>query len=157
MIRLRPYRLEDADVILSWCSDEAACDRWTAGVLGDYPLTREQFYRVSSMMAFTAVDDREVVGFFTMRHPGESLDEVRFGFVTVDAKRRGQGLGKTMLQLGLRYAREIYGAKKATLGVFENNPSAWHCYRAVGFRETETVKYNIRGEEWLCREMEMEL
>lgn len=155
MIRLRPYRLEDADTILSWCANETAFYQWTAGVLGDYPLSREQFHSVSSLMAFTAVDDREVVGFFTMRNPGESVEEVRFGFVTVDSRRRGQGLGKAMLLLGLKYAREIYGAKKASLGVFENNPPAFHCYLAAGFQETDTVKYCIRGEEWNCREMEI--
>ena len=40
-----------------------------------------------------------------------------------------------MLQLGLKYANEIYGAKKVTLGVFENNTAAYHCYKAVGFKD----------------------
>lgn len=157
MIRLRPYRPSDAAVILSWCTDEQAFYKWTAGVLGDYPLSTEQFSQVQDKMAFTAEDDGAIVGFFIMRHPGESLDLLRFGFVTVDSRRRGQGCGKAMLRLGLKFAKEIYGAKKVTLGVFENNPSAYHCYRAVGFTElptTESETYRIGSEEWRCLEME---
>ena len=42
-------------------------------------------------MAFTAIDDNEIVGFFTMRRPNEFFEELRFGFVIVDSKKRGQG------------------------------------------------------------------
>ena len=39
MIGIRPYKPEDAATILSWCRDEKAFYKWSAGVLGDYPLT----------------------------------------------------------------------------------------------------------------------
>lgn len=38
--------------------------KWTAGVLGEYPISEEQFNTVSNLMAFTAIDDNDVVGFF---------------------------------------------------------------------------------------------
>ena len=66
-------------------------------------------------MAFTAIDDDDLVGFFTMRRPSESFDELRFGFVVVDPEKRGKGYGKSMLQLGVKFAKEIYGAN--TLGI----------------------------------------
>ena len=111
-------------------------------------------------MAFTAIDDDEIVGFFTMRRPGESFDELRFGFVIVDPEKRGKGYGKRMLLLGVKYAKEIFGAKKVSLGVFENNESAYYCYKAVGFKDIileETEKYVVLGEEWKCLELEMNL
>lgn len=37
--------------------------KWTAGVLGEYPISAEQFNTVSNLMAFTAIDDNEIVGF----------------------------------------------------------------------------------------------
>ena len=40
------------------------------------------------------------------------MDELRFGFVTVNPHKRGKGYGKAMLQLGLKFAFEIYRAKK---------------------------------------------
>ena len=72
MIRLRPYKESDAKTILSWCKDERAFYKWTAGILGKFPITTEQFWRVHSLMAFTAIDDSDIIGFFTMRNPGES-------------------------------------------------------------------------------------
>ena len=95
-----------------------------------------------------------------MRKPSDFFDELRFGFVVVDSEKRGKGYGKKMLQLGLKYAKEIYGAKKVSLGVFENNESAYHCYKAVGFQDIileETEMYHVLGEEWKCLELEMQL
>ena len=62
-----------------------------------------------------------------------------------------------MLGLGLKFVFELYGTKKATLGVFENNLSAYYCYKAVGFHDlvrdlAET--YHVLDEEWKCKEME---
>ena len=159
-LRLRPYNGKDADTILSWCKDESAFYKWSAGVLGDYPISREQFGFVNNLMAFTAIDDEAVVGFFTMRRPSESFDVLRFGFVIVDPEKRGRGYGKRMLQLGIKYAKEIYGAKKVSLGVFENNEPAYCCYKSVGFKDIvleETEKYTVLGEEWKCLELEMDL
>lgn len=160
MLRLRPYISDDAEQILSWCKDEKAFYKWTAGVLGDYPLSKEQFSAVNSRMAFTAIDDNEIVGFFTLRNPDKLFEELRFGFVIVDSKKRGKGYGKKILQLGLKYAKEIYGAKKVSLGVFENNEPAYHCYKAVGFKDVvqeEIETYHILGEDWKCLVLEIRL
>lgn len=134
MIRIRPYNASDANIILSWCPDEKAFYQWTAGVLGNYPITQNEFAFVESLMPFTAFDETGIVGFFTLRNPNKSLDELRFVF-------------------------ELYGARKATLGVFENNLPAYYCYKAVGFRDIVpdiTEKYCILGEEWKCRELMIE-
>ena len=160
MIRLRPYNENDANTILSWSNDETAFYKWSAGILGEYPITKEQFRFVNNLMAFTAIDDNELVGFFTMRRPTESFDILRFGFVVVDPQKRGKGYGKAMLQLGIKYAKEIFGAKIVSLGVFENNKSAYYCYKAVGFHDVvseEIEKYTVLGEEWKCLELEISL
>lgn len=160
MLRLRPYNKNDAKIIMSWIKGENAFYKWTAGVLGEYPISAEQFNMVSNLMAFTAIDDNEIVGFFTMRRPNEFYEELRFGFVIVDSKKRGQGYGKNMLKLGLKYAKEIFGANKVSLGVFENNESAYYCYKAIGFEDVsqdEIEKYTVMGEEWNCLELEMKL
>lgn len=133
MLRLRPYNKDDAETIMSWVKDERAFYKWTAGVLGEYPLSVEQFNVVSRLMAFTAIDDNETVGFFILRRPSDSFEKLRFGFVIVNSEKRGQGYGKRMLKLGLKYAKEIFGANTVSLGVFENNKSVYYCYKAVGF------------------------
>lgn len=159
MIRIRPYKIADANMILSWCQDEKAFYQWTAGVLGDFPITQNEFSFVESLMPFTAFDETGIVGFFTLRNPNESLDELRFGFVIVNPNKRGKGYGKAMLQLGLKFVFEIYGAKRASLSVFENNLPAYSCYKAVGFDDVvldTTETYCVLGEEWKCKELLVE-
>lgn len=159
MIRLRPYQDTDAHTILSWCKNEVDFYKWTAGVLGNYPITEKEFNYVKSLMPFTAFDESGIVGFFTLRNPGESLNELRFGFVIADPQKRDKGYGKAMIQQGLKYAFQIYGARKASLGVFENNPSAYHCYRAAGFQDIisgNTETYHVMDEDWKCLELIVE-
>lgn len=156
MLRIRPYKAADADIILSWCQDEKSFYQWTAGVIGAYPVTRDEFRFVEALMPFTAFDEDGSVGFFTLRTPRESRDELRFGFVIVRPDKRGRGYGKAMLHLGMKFAFETYGAKRVSLGVFENNLSAYYCYKAAGFKDVildETETYNILGEEWKCKEL----
>ena len=159
MIRIRPYIDTDGEQILSWCRDEKSFYQWSAGMLGTFPTTPERFSGLGKLMRFTALDEMEVVGFFTLRNPRPTLDEVRFGYVIVNPDKRGAGIGREMLRLGLTFARDVYGAKKASLGVFENNTSAYRCYLAAGFREVkqETPEaYPVLGEIWSCKEMEIE-
>ena len=159
MLGLRPYKREDADTILSWSKDEKAFYQWSAGMMGKYPITRKEFEFVESLMAFTAFDENGIVGFFTLRNPGERTDELRIGFVIIDPERRGRGTGKEMLLLGIRYAFDIYGAGRVSLGVFENNEPAYHCYKAAGFRDAdpeEAKAYPVMGEVWKAKEMIIE-
>ena len=80
---------------------------------------------------------------------------IRFGFVIIDDRLSGKGYGKQLLQLAIQEATHEFGAKKITLGVFDNNPSAFHCYESVGFRVVGTDSYFIDGEEWTEKEMEL--
>lgn len=159
MIRLRPYRAPDADAVLSWCPEERGYYQWTAGTLGDFPVTRQQFQFAETTMAFTAFDETGPVGFFTLRPLGESPEELRLGYVIVRPDCRGRGYGQAMLRLGIQFAFELYGAKRLTLGVFDNNPSACRCYRALGFQDVPggaAAPHRILGELWTGREMALE-
>ena len=113
-------------------------------------------YAADNIFPFTAIDDdSRVVGHIMLRYPDPSKTVIRFGFVIVDDNLRGKGFGKQMLQLAIQKAKNVFGAKKITLGVFDNNPSALHCYESVGFRVIGTDSYLIDGEEWTGKEMEM--
>lgn len=119
----------------------------------------KEFDFVKSLIPFTAFDESGIVGFFTLRNPGKSVNELRFGFVIVDPQKRGKGYGKAMIRQGLKFAFQIYGARRVSLGVFENNPSAYHCYKAVGFQDmisNHVETYCVMNEEWKCLELSME-
>ena len=103
--------------------------------------------------AISKLHKLEIMGEY--QYPDDHKDSIH---VIVDPDKRGQGYGAEMLRLGLIYARTVYRAQRASLGVFENNIPAQRCYRAAGFRETdETEDYPVLGETWKCVHMAMEL
>lgn len=53
-------------------------------------------------------------------------------------------------------AFDIFGAEKITLGVFDNNESAYFCYKAAGFVENgEEMFCELFGKQWRIVEMEI--
>jgi len=153
MIKIRSYTSGDAGTVISWCRDETEFYLWTAGVLGDWPLTAEKFAFVESLIPFIAYDESGPFGFFTLRDPGKAPGELRIGFVIVNPKRRGAGLGSGMLRLGIERAFGCMGAERVTLGVFESNAAALRCYKAAGFRLAENEPpeyYSIHGRVLKC-------
>lgn len=164
MLRLRPYKACDAKTIVSWIKDERTFYKWSADRYEHYPITAEDMNALYNANAFsdgffemTAFDENGVAGHLIMRFTDEEKKVLRFGFVIVDDAKRGKGYGKKMLNLAIRYAFELLMVDKITIGVFENNESAYHCYLSVGFRDTgRTESYTILDEEWKCRELEIE-
>lgn len=166
MLRLRPYKKCDAQYIVKWIKDEVAFHKWSADRYDHYPINADdinqqykEFENTDNFYEMTAFDETGVVGHLIMRFMDAEKTILRFGFVIVDDMKRGQGLGKEMLLLALKYAFEILKVKKVTLGVFENNKSAYYCYKAVGFHEAslkEPEYYHVLGEDWKCIELEIE-
>ena len=106
----------------------------------------------------TAFDESGVVGHLIMRFTDAKKTTLRLGFVIVHDSKRGMGYGREMLQLALKFAFEILKVKKVTLGVFENNLPAYHCYKAAGFLDMKTDTEEtcvVCGEEWRILELEM--
>lgn len=165
MLKLRLFEIGDARTILSWIRDETAFRKWSADRYDHYPICPEDICTqyalgVESGLFFpmTAVEGDDVVGHLILRFPREDQQELRFGFVIVDDAKRGIGYGKQMLILAIQYAFSQFPIEKITLGVFENNPSAYHCYRSAGFRDVPTEQpefYHVMGQDWKCLELEL--
>lgn len=163
MLRLRPYKNCDAKTIVKWIKDEFAFRQWCADRYDHYPITAEDinahyadYADADWFYAMTAFDESGVVGHLIMRFRDEEKTDLRFGFVIVDDAKRGRGYGKEMLKLALKFAFEVMKAKTVTLGVFENNPSAYHCYKSAGFKDVcpeEDEYFHVLGQEWKCLEM----
>ncbi len=158
MMTLRPFNINDAETILSWCKDKHAFRLWSADRYKEFPAQPDDMmeqYTGNRMFPLTTIVGDAIVGHILLRFPSEDKSVIRFGFVIVDDSKRGKGYGKQMLRLAIDYAQRELGAQKITLGVFCDNHSALECYKSVGFRITGTDSYPIDGEEW--KEYEMEL
>lgn len=168
-LKLRPYKPKDAEVIVSWIKDERALRKWSSDRYGAYPITAEDInYKYmecngdceesDNFYPMTVVDENGPVGHLILRYTNAAKTVIRFGFIIVDDGKRGMGYGKRMIQMAIRYAFDMLKAEKITLGVFDNNPSAYHCYKAAGFREIATEHdfvLEIFGEKWKCIELEL--
>ena len=158
MMILRPFNINDAATILSWCKDNHAFRLWSADRYRDFPAKPEEMteqYKGDNMYPLTAVVGDAIVGHILLRFPSEDKSLIRFGFVIVDDSKRGKGYGKQMLRLAVDYAQQILGANRISLGVFCDNLSAIECYKSVGFCIIGEDSYPIDGEEWKGFEMEL--
>lgn len=163
MEQLRAFELDDAETVISWIKDEHSFLQWSADTYKKYPIypvdmiaRYDEVLRAHNGMAFPLIfmDEGVVVGHLLVRVIDKEQGLVRFGYIIVDSEKRGKGYGSKMLRIALEYACEKLGAKRVTLGVFENNPSAYRCYKAVGFNQIDSIDTIINGEPWKCLELE---
>lgn len=165
VIRLRPFKSIDIEKLLPWLADERIFTMWnSAGFL--YPLTKEQIEKKlkeveshSDEWVMAALDEAgEFVGHFYMRRADFQKNSVHLALIVVDENKRGQGLGRQMVEKAVEYAFSILGVDKVTLGVYECNPRAYACYQKVGFKEEAFTldAVQFQGESWNRHEMAME-
>jgi RimJ/RimL family protein N-acetyltransferase len=65
IMTLRPFNINDAETILSWCKDKHAFRLWSADRYKDFPAQPEEMikqYEGTNMYPLTAVTDDEIVG-----------------------------------------------------------------------------------------------
>lgn len=165
-MKLIEYKNEDAKIITSWIKDEISLYKWSADRIQKFPIEAKDLNECykpliesANFIPLSFIDNDSIIGHLIIRYPENNNKEiVRFGFVIIASQLRGQGIGKQMLNLAIKYAKNNLNAKKITLGVFSNNLSAKYCYESVGFKETGIIdKYPIKLGEWDCIEMELEL
>lgn len=164
-MKIRPYETDkDFEEIKNWIREERRQAMW-CGYNFSFPLTKENFEKVLSDSTETlgehpyvaTTDEGDPVGFFAYAvNPETNMGKYRF--VIVSPKYRGQGFGKQMMKLAVRFAFETSSADRVMLNVFPVNTAAKHCYVAAGFVEYETTPnyFVYQDEAWDCCEMRIE-
>lgn len=159
---IKPFNSTYADTILSWTKDKESFYRWSAGVLGDYPIDSNKFNEKIKEMKQTKLFypyvvklDNKVIGFFTLRYRVENVNNLTIGFVILDPLYRGMGYGKKMLNLAINLAFGTYKSDSVNLRVFKDNTAAYNCYKKVGLKENGVCEtYNILDYKWDVVELE---
>lgn len=157
MIRLRPFKLSDSEYLLKWVGDEYAFTQWCANKF-KYPLTKEQLTKYylnyendEFAWIMTALNEEGIpIGHTLMRMADYQNESIHLGFIIIDSMIRGKGYGREMVSLIIKYAFDILKVKRVTLGVFDNNPSAHNCYKAVGFVDQKHLEaiFPYRDDKW---------
>jgi RimJ/RimL family protein N-acetyltransferase len=147
---LRPTSVADLDVFLSWIPDEEAMVLWT-GPTFSWPLTRvqlETYLANANRQYWTGIDETTgaIVGHGTLTLDDEAR-ACRLGSIIVDPGRRGQGLGRNLMELLKATAFGITTVTELTLGVIAHNSPARSLYESVGFRGSEVVRRTPMGDQ----------
>ena len=71
MLKLRPYRKNDSQKIVTWAQDENTFYKWSEGRLGNFPVSAERLEQAVSgridnekYFPFVAFDEEGIEGFF---------------------------------------------------------------------------------------------
>lgn len=165
MLRLRPFKMSDAKYMVEWIKEERTFKMWSADKF-TFPLTVKELEDYKALYEqdewgwiFIALDEKGIpVGHFLMRRADYERESVHLGFIVVDPNQRGFGYGREMVSLAVQYAFQMLKVKRVTLGVYDANPRAKHCYEKVGF-VTETYDKDVftyQGESWGMYNMAIE-
>lgn len=162
-VYLRNYMESDANEIIKWIKDEQSLRFWSADRYDDFPINAndinnnyKECVSCGNFYPMTLIDNNKVIGHIILRNPDlNNAQIVRLGFIIVDNNLRGKGYGKRLIEEALKYAQTNLKAKQITLGVFEKNKSAYHCYKSIGFKEIKVDKnvFKFGDENWNCIEM----
>ena len=111
MLRIRPFKMSDANLMINWIKEERTFKMWCADRF-QYPLTVAQLQDYKNIYEedefgwiFVALDEEGTpVGHFLMRMANYEKESIHLGFIVVDTKKRGLGYGKEMVERAVKYA-----------------------------------------------------
>ena len=161
-MEVRRFKPEDASKVLSWLTNEREFRMWAADSYDKYPLEPQEMVNSylkriteSEFYPLTFEEKGKVIGHLILRYPTSDKKNIRLGYIIVDKKKRGKGLGSKMILEAMKYAVNNLGATKFNLGVFTNNLQAYKCYTKIGFKPIKIKKgaFDFHGEKWDWEEM----
>ncbi len=134
---VRSYRAADATALVTLNNRAFAGHpeqgEWTLAELQER--TRRSWFDPRDLLVVE--DRRGLAGFcWTKPHP-EAAGEIYV--VAVDPARRGAGLGRALVLLGLEHLHRRHGARRGILWVDGENAPARGLYRSLGFRRVRSI------------------
>lgn len=156
---LQPFTEQHFDLLIGWITNEDQLYLWS-GPTYYYPLDANQLLKHCSkreVYPYLFLIGDQPVGFIELYKV--SKRHFRICRVLISEHYQGQGLSKAMLRLILDKARTDFGALKVSLGVFEHNQVALHCYQKLGFKVVSVDRSSrvYKGKTWSLVGMEKSL
>jgi RimJ/RimL family protein N-acetyltransferase len=146
---IRPTRSdEDAPALVAIRDEVAAEGGMIAGRPGERTVLEESLALANLLaaggLAVTLEVDGVVCGHL-MVHRRRGPYESHLGDLSIalGSGCRGQGLGRTLIEIAVDWARAV-GMGKLTLGVFPGNQRALALYRSCGFVEEGVLRGHVR-------------
>ena len=136
-IRLERANEADIESLMTWFATEFDVKVW-GGPKFRFPFTRESFIedvRFHDMATFVLRDaGNAMVAFGQLYNRHERINLAR---LVVRKDRRGQGLGKALIEELMQAGAALLPLAEFSLFVYRDNKPALECYRSMGFEITE--------------------
>jgi len=131
--KLEPASEADIDELMTWFPDAASVDIW-GGPRFRFPFDRESFHTDSRWQEFASYCLRNAAGeFAAFGQMGYRYGRSHLARLVVNPDRRGQGVGRKLLEELIAVARTNSDVEAIALFVYKDNEPAFRCYQAMGF------------------------
>lgn len=165
MIVLQPFTEADFSQLIAWIDNERLLKEWSGGLFS-FPLTEEKLrwyiedtndLEHSDAFVYKAVDTStgQTVGHISLGSLSTTNKAARLTRVLVGSTARGRGYCQAMIKAALAIGFDELKLHRISLGVYDFNQSAIHCYQRAGFQQEGTLRDVVRYEDgyWSLVEM----
>lgn len=161
-MELTRFRVKDVTELLSWVGTEGDMVQW-AGAAFQWPLTAKQFRRhllaaalgPPTLYPFGLYEGRQIHGYCELADYRRQAGSAMLARVIVRPDARGQGCGQFMVRGAVAFGFEQLGLHRISLGAFDCNEAAVHCYERAGFTREGLLRDSacVNGTYWNCHIM----
>ncbi len=166
MIRLEYFTRKDFEELIRWIDTEELMMNW-AGGLFNFPLTSESLeWYISNVnqpgaeaYVFKVVEEvsGKSVGHISLGSLSQKNRSGRITRVYIVPEARGRGICNIMVRKAAEFGFRELGLHRISLGVYNNNKDAIHCYTKAGFSIEGIMRDNtfFNGKWYSLVEMSM--
>ncbi len=164
-IELKYFEQKDVNQLLSWIDTPELLMLW-AGPKLTFPLTEEKLMEYlnganlekgSEKFIYQVIEKEsgQVTGHIALQQIDRSHKTARISRVYVDKMMRGKGVCPLIMKKVLNIGFDQFKLHRISLGVFEFNKAAIHCYEQIGFKKEGLLRdyVYINNEYWSLFEM----
>lgn len=129
----------DLEALMSWFPTAEDVNVW-GGPRFRFPFTPETFIEDChwpAMLTFVLRDATEMLAFGQLYERHQRINLAR---LVVNPNRRGEGLGRRLVEALLDEGTQHFDCREYSLFVYRDNTTALRCYEGCGFRVTDYPK-----------------
>lgn len=141
-------------------SPEAFGTSYEEAIQRNNPIERvKQNLKIKGNYTFGAFDQDELIGMVTLLQESslKMMHRANIFAMYVSPTGRGKGIGKSLMELAIKQAKESKEIKKINLSVVSSNEAAKNLYLQLGFKIFGTEEMALKVEETYYEEHHMSL
>jgi len=132
-MNLIPATISDIDTLMSWFTTKQHIALW-GGPNFTFPFTKESFIKdskIENLASFKLINENKELLAFGQYY--ERLNCCHLGRLVVNPNKRGEGLGRVLVNSLIASGTEALKLNSSSLFVLADNQTAFNLYQSCGF------------------------